>query len=1161
MFNPSDVYVSGGSNDLLVCWTDKVTKHDASSFYNWEQDNLPIHDLEERTHLLWEKFGHPTSALTGMSFIVSADATDTCNPLYFTTLSACVAALPEYINYPILIEIASFGNLGGLNLSNKSFGPRGALEIVNRNASHMGARSKNGSARGSIVVDEAEIYGLASSIKDTGVDLLSLTNDSSGLPSLASDAWRSRLFTRDFNGDYIFISSSVNGWDDARYSNPYTFTRRLRGRDNTRMSVALSSTVSPWYLGSNPTPAKTIFETSMYDSTLDSYDVSTVREDNDSEIQWGVNATEVDYTAASVAYFNFLEYVKVNNCRGPVYLRNLNVDGNNTIDRGIEVKNSTVMLERCAASRCNKAGLYVDNSEVELTRGFVGYRNYEVVNSSRTGVNFSEKIQGYKVQDSYGAGIYCLNSTLNLKSTYDRSLALNEQAYNADYNAELRAAIVGLPNASSTIVMNPTSEELYCLSRNDIGIHSVNSNIVGGFNQLNGLGAGTILAIDDNSRLFCELNTEAGIKIENSTLDYSGRLSLDGNYIGIDSTNSNLSLDRAFAKYNQNSGFKLNRSDLTYNKDLYLDVISRADLRSYFENQLSFIQNGNAMECVNSTVKPVFTNSMPTLYNAFFASGSHGIDQNVTGEKKYKTDVIAKDNSNIDLVHATIRSDGQVPGTAGTYYGKSIRATDNSTVTLRGSEEEATSILGPSSYNYIIEKAGLYANSNSTINIQGPTCIARFGVDGLAEDGSNIRITPHQNREGDLLVSAFDLSSGGNHTMVELHSGRACLVANRNSNITMENLGHHSNYWSGTYANFLDGNGLTYDFISQTYETYASAGFVQFYPNANTDAANVQTAVALAESVVSGLVFQTDGGVSPTPYYKLWNYASDFSSISTGGMCVRALGNSVVNANNVHFPAGWHNTSSYAFDFEGNAPLPGPECTRIPIWNIADNSLLNASYLSVSANHPRDAGAEYWGPSGVWGDANGDPLSAAPETTPDTSSLSILDYYGARPDNLDTPYGKQVRENFGPFRLYFSVEPAANFLNANDFSGIAYQLFSQGYPSYGNLSSASAGSLLGIDPTDQYTFLKANIGGLITDDRFYYVSSMMVSPFTDKAILDDSALNTFANAKHNMVGKSGLARVVKGYYPFDEFGGDSQDDRDLSTGLRSVNNFDLKKDN
>ena len=153
MLNPSDVYVSGGSNNLLACWTDKVTKYDASSFYNWEQDNLPLHDLDERTELLWEKFGHPTSSLTGMSFIVSADATSSCNPLYFTTLRSCIDALPEVINYPILVEVASFGNLGTLNISNKSFGPNGSLEIVNRNSSFAGAMDISGNGMAAQVYD------------------------------------------------------------------------------------------------------------------------------------------------------------------------------------------------------------------------------------------------------------------------------------------------------------------------------------------------------------------------------------------------------------------------------------------------------------------------------------------------------------------------------------------------------------------------------------------------------------------------------------------------------------------------------------------------------------------------------------------------------------------------------------------------------------------------------------------------------------------------------------------------------------------------------------------------------------------------------------------------------------------------------------------------
>lgn len=166
MLNPSDVYVSGGSSDLRVCWTDKVTKYDASSFYNWEQDNLPLHDLDERTHLLWERLGNPTSSITGMSFIVSAGAEEGCNPAYFATLSSCMAALPDVINYPILVEVVSFGELGSLEIPAKTFGPRGSLEIINRNSSFAGAVNLSGGAPMSVQAYNSDYtpYGIASSI-------------------------------------------------------------------------------------------------------------------------------------------------------------------------------------------------------------------------------------------------------------------------------------------------------------------------------------------------------------------------------------------------------------------------------------------------------------------------------------------------------------------------------------------------------------------------------------------------------------------------------------------------------------------------------------------------------------------------------------------------------------------------------------------------------------------------------------------------------------------------------------------------------------------------------------------------------------------------------------------------------------------------------------
>ena len=48
-----------------------VHKFDASGFYNWEEDNLPINDLETRSRLLQQHLGLDT-AVTGVTLTVSA---------------------------------------------------------------------------------------------------------------------------------------------------------------------------------------------------------------------------------------------------------------------------------------------------------------------------------------------------------------------------------------------------------------------------------------------------------------------------------------------------------------------------------------------------------------------------------------------------------------------------------------------------------------------------------------------------------------------------------------------------------------------------------------------------------------------------------------------------------------------------------------------------------------------------------------------------------------------------------------------------------------------------------------------------------------------------------------------------------------------------------
>ena len=141
-FHTEDVYVAGGDNKILHSWTPGVEKFDTSSFYNWEQDNIPLYDLEERTYYLWEKAGWPTSGapqVSGVIFSVSADAEGTdafaTNTNIFLNVSSAIDALPDIIRYPIRIEVANFGVLGDLVLNNLHFTDNGALEIVNRNFS------------------------------------------------------------------------------------------------------------------------------------------------------------------------------------------------------------------------------------------------------------------------------------------------------------------------------------------------------------------------------------------------------------------------------------------------------------------------------------------------------------------------------------------------------------------------------------------------------------------------------------------------------------------------------------------------------------------------------------------------------------------------------------------------------------------------------------------------------------------------------------------------------------------------------------------------------------------------------------------------------------------------------------------------------------------
>mgnify|MGYP004452280015 FL=1 len=499
--------------------------------------------------------------------------------------------------------------------------------------------------------------------------------------------------------------------------------------------------------------------------------------------------------------------------------------------------------------------------------------------------------------------------------------------------------------------------------------------------------------------------------------------------------------------------------------------------------------------------------------------------------------------------------------------------------------------------------------NNSSVKFAGPTTIVQAGVDVLAEDNSTIDFGPHS-RDGILDASGWNLGDPANHTKVELHSTRACLVANKNSIINMYNLGDYGAFWESKYN-------ANQDYLTATLNTssFCYAGYMQFYANPfvsysdNPGLANNQATYPGTQLVSPGSNARTYGGFSRAPITP-----PAVSGLSYGGMCVRAVGDSQVNVKNVVFPCGWENASGPVYSLSA----PG-QCSQLRIWNIADNSELHASYLTVGNDistggpkHPQDLSGYYYGPSAVWTSSlTTVGLSGAPSSTPDTSSLSVLDSFGrgVQTGGALGYYGKTEQENIGPFRLYVSPDPKAKFLaypvDANgqhympnidytspgDFNsmgfnfagdvfslqeGEPYQLFAQGYatssdcsalnsqgPNYTNTSAVyqdlGFSGYIGTLPNNHQTRYVAS--------SFFYTSAMLPHDSASRIWLDESAINTFANAKNGILSTSGRKKIFSYYKAETVYPGEAQVPTQNQGGggagpvwAGSANLFDLDRD-
>jgi len=1124
-FSETDIYTSSGSVMLQNAWTPYVSKYDTSSFYNWEQDNLPLYDLEERTYANWEQAGFATSALTGFSLTVSADAANTtegqavllANATVFTQLSSCIAAIPKVVRFPVLIEVGSFGDLGPLELHNFRIEEGGSIEIINRNFGRV--YNASGDSRGIVTPTYNASHALMTTV--SSLDL------SSTLTATKC----------------VHLGTTVlSGAGDARLVNQgNSFFYPRHNLRKAPLTVALKSAAPLTGVLNRFTfaPYENIDNTSI-DNTLGTTDVSATNQATAATMYRAQLGGSEALSVGGNTYFNTCSKISVKNCDGPIYIRNFFVDGETTLPVAIEVTNSEVLLENCAGVRAQEAGFRFNNSKVTLSRSAAAYRNYKLPTTTTR-----EAKTGY--------GFHAVNSEVIVSSL---PLVLNTTG----------PGDIGGSGVDCVVMA----------SRNYAGWVLDNSKLTGGLQRT--ISTNPLFA----SIIGTELNTGYGMLLNNSQMDIKGLLDVYGDDKGIEADGSKVVFENLCIDAHSGEAIRSRNSSFIFDSPASPLVAGQANRK-----QLDMSGNAQHIDLMkNSSFGFRRKNNIPTMYGNTSFKVAHGVIKYNGGNKSPLPALSVNDGSELDLIHASIRVDNNSENIANVpSYGRAIKATNNSKVSCFGSGSGCTFAFGPSGITYQTKMAGMYANNSSEINIHGPAALGQFGVDILVENNSTLNIEPARTRDAfGLEVSAFDTSA------------------------------------------------------------FTSSGSLQFYPNpqdpaaiAGLDLDDLVAAAGLNFTVPELPVFTTLTGVNR--FFATQNVIdtalvnTDIDNLTYGGVCLRATEDSVVNVKNVHFPVGPNTGPLDGLYYSAS----GGECDKLMIWNIADTSRLNASFLSVSGMWP--GSTDYHGPSGLYLSSvdgvgttgvSSVPASGAPLRTPDTGSLSILDAFGAGSSvwvvpsgvTVNNPFdafypisgivndltastlswaginvsgtntykwgsGPHTSDNQGVFRIYWSPKPSARalqsdlsgFLNGahphgGDFSGTvgpAYQTFAQGYNCSAPLSAlvATDGSNLSGTYPDLVKLSHDSDGDGIYDELWtsgFYYCNEFVEENPTQCLLDESASFTFANSRNASVGLAGRPRKVTIYssksnaatnrtseaYVGDTSGG---------VGFKSATIFDLSRDN
>lgn len=1134
-YNLNDLYTASGSAKLYGCWTDEVSKFHPGLFYNFETDNLPIHDIEERTDFLWEQLGYPTSSLPGMVLLVSADAPASvvgCNKNIFNDLSSALSVVPKFLNYPLIIEVASFGPLGNLDFTDVQMGPSGSIEVINRpvlDDNNTGA-AVDGFASSRVSVGPHGSYDTLS--KNVSGDSVSKLFQFFSFLGGVTDGYQPSTLTL---GTHIY--SSTYPTIDARARN--NFTAFYSSPPATNNEEVLRLSVANWTLPATVVASieasATLFEETAGDEVA-LYDPSAYKQyagiAEETFRYFPFTAGAANTVQKVLAYGNSLDRIRIYNCNGPIYIRNFYCSGDGSTTKiGIDVKDSVVHFDSIAVNRYTQYGIRVLNSNVDFSKSICVNRCYGFdASGDRQSGLWTENVKGFDAPRDDSAGIYAVNSEIN----FDTAVEHNNQ--------------FGTYRPGTTVMRT--------ISRNSTGMRLINCVVRGGEGRLvSSINIAPSLTQLDIISL--EGNANYGMEIENSRFYFAGRLEAFQNTRGIKAINSNLCVEEFSFDNNHHYGAYLDNSEFRYN----LRGVSATDRFDFddltliptftYPKRYSYrcYLNGQHLVLKNSTFKPnKFGGDIPSYYGRMVFVDAHGASDET---ENHLLPAVQADSSLLELIHSTSIRDGVTNMVA---RGAHFLAQNGSEIKFLGSPSSMTSFLGGSgtpTYEEMKRYAAIVAENNSTAIFRGPTVIYDGAVNVLADRNSNIIFEPHKKQDGLLDISGWNLTNPQSHTMVEMKAYRACLVADNGSNISMVDLGDYRQAWGDAYASSTNYETST---TGYNFTPYVSAGFMQFYPNPN----DIEDYTTVASQVLATRGTQCRMNNTGSRYYWAVNpFGSDpfdLSAVTQGGMCLRALNGSHVRVRNTHFPCGWWNPSSVIYD----TSAADEYCSRLFIWNFAGGSTMNADHVTVSGLYPSLAG--YHGPSALWLSGAGALAYGAPTGTPDTSSLSILDAFGQGfasswplPNGTLAFYGQSSFENQGPFRLYMGVDSLANNLyHVGSLPGAATQIMSQGYnPSAALASDSTLSGVYG-------KVVRITPAGALESSGFYYANEFVESNPT-LIMLDESAANLFANAKNGAMGTSNRPQICMIYSAKTTDTGEAKynSSTSLGRGFKSPNVFDL----